>query len=103
MNTQRLFDAGRRSLAPLSYAVCLMVLIGAVILTSALNLTVLSWLLRNSFPAVVIAIDGEVGKGSARSIPGLDLFNALQNCQDCLESFGGHSMAAGLSIRSNKL
>jgi len=54
-------------------------------------------------PAVVIAIDGEIGKGSARSIPGLDLFNALQNCQHCLESFGGHSMAAGLSIRAEKL
>lgn len=54
-------------------------------------------------PAVVIAIDGEIGKGSARSIPGLDLFNALQSCRDCLESFGGHSMAAGLSIRTEKL
>jgi single-stranded-DNA-specific exonuclease len=54
-------------------------------------------------PTVVIAIDGEIGKGSARSIPGLDLFNALQNCQDCLESFGGHSMAAGLSIKTKKL
>ena len=54
-------------------------------------------------PAVVIAIDGEIGKGSARSIPGLDLFNALQICQDYLESFGGHSMAAGLSIRIKKL
>jgi single-stranded-DNA-specific exonuclease len=54
-------------------------------------------------PAVVIAIDGEIGKGSARSIPGLNLFNALQNCQDYLEGFGGHSMAAGLSIRTKKL
>ena len=54
-------------------------------------------------PAVVIAIDGEIGKGSARSIPGLDLFRALQHCQDYLESFGGHSMAAGLSIRTKKL
>jgi len=54
-------------------------------------------------PAVVIAIDGEIGKGSARSIPGLNLFNALQDCQHCLENFGGHSMAAGLTIRAKKL
>ena len=54
-------------------------------------------------PAVVIAIDGEIGKGSARSIPGLNLFKALQNCQDYLESFGGHSMAAGLSIKTKNM
>jgi single-stranded-DNA-specific exonuclease len=54
-------------------------------------------------PAVVIAIDDEIGKGSARSIPGLDLFNALQDCQHCLENFGGHSMAAGLTIKTKKL
>ena len=54
-------------------------------------------------PAVVIAIEGEIGKGSARSIPGLDLYKALKRCEDCLESFGGHSMAAGLSVKTKKL
>ena len=54
-------------------------------------------------PAALVAMKGNLGKGSARSIPGLDLFSALQSCQHCLEDFGGHSMAAGLTIRSDKL
>ena len=54
-------------------------------------------------PAALVALKGNLGKGSARSIPGLDLFSALQSCQHCLEDFGGHSMAAGLTIRSDKL
>jgi len=54
-------------------------------------------------PAVLIAVRDEVGKGSARSIPGLDLFKALQACKHCLQDFGGHSMAAGLTIPAQKL
>ncbi len=54
-------------------------------------------------PVVLIAVKDEIGKGSARSIPGLDLFKALQTCQHCLEDFGGHSMAAGLTIRTQNL
>jgi single-stranded-DNA-specific exonuclease len=54
-------------------------------------------------PAILIAVEGERGKGSARSIPGLDLYKALQACRHCLEDFGGHAMAAGLSIKAEKL
>ncbi|MDH3877606.1 MAG: DHHA1 domain-containing protein, partial [Desulfobacterales bacterium] len=43
------------------------------------------------------------GKGSARSIPGLDLYKALEACRHCLEDFGGHSMAAGLTIKAENL
>ena len=55
-------------------------------------------------PVVIIAIDGEVGHGSARSIPGFHLHNALLKCQEhstdrkLLISFGGHAQAAGLRI-----
>ncbi|MBW2479013.1 MAG: hypothetical protein JRF38_03395 [Deltaproteobacteria bacterium] len=54
-------------------------------------------------PTVLIAMKGELGKGSARSIPGLNLYKALEACRDCLEDFGGHSMAAGLTIRAEHL
>lgn len=54
-------------------------------------------------PVVLVAIKGELGKGSARSVPGIDLFKALQACQHCLEDFGGHSMAAGLTIKAENL
>jgi single-stranded-DNA-specific exonuclease len=55
-------------------------------------------------PVILIAVppaaEGSVGKGSARSIPGLDLYKALTACAHCLESFGGHSQAAGLQIKA---
>jgi single-stranded-DNA-specific exonuclease len=54
-------------------------------------------------PAILIAVTGELGKGSARSIPGLDLYKALEVCGHCLVDFGGHSMAAGLTIKAEKL
>lgn len=49
-------------------------------------------------PSVVIALDGEKGKGSGRSIKGFHLFNALDACKELFVEFGGHEQAAGLSI-----
>ena len=54
-------------------------------------------------PAVVIAMDGERGKGSGRSIKGFHLFQAFQHCEANLEQFGGHELAAGLTIHRNQL
>jgi single-stranded-DNA-specific exonuclease len=54
-------------------------------------------------PVVLITVTEELGKGSARSIPGLDLYKALQACRHCLEDFGGHAMAAGLTIKTENL
>ncbi|MGG2952840.1 single-stranded-DNA-specific exonuclease RecJ [Geobacillus stearothermophilus] len=51
-------------------------------------------------PAVVLSIDREKGiaKGSARSIHGFDLFASLSQCRDLLPHFGGHPMAAGMTL-----
>lgn len=50
-------------------------------------------------PAIVIGFDENgVGKGSGRSIEGLNLVDALTRCAATLEKFGGHEMAAGLSL-----
>jgi single-stranded-DNA-specific exonuclease len=55
-------------------------------------------------PTVLIAAEeGGVGRGSGRSIAGLNLYEALAACRDCLERFGGHRMAAGLSIRLDRV
>ena len=55
-------------------------------------------------PAIVIGTDESgMGKGSGRSIEGLNLVKALDNCADHLEKFGGHEMAAGLTIREGKI
>ncbi|MCR4439339.1 MAG: single-stranded-DNA-specific exonuclease RecJ [bacterium] len=49
-------------------------------------------------PTVMVTLDGEVGKGSARSIPGFDIYAALKQCEDLLIEFGGHKYAAGLTV-----
>ncbi|HKK00539.1 MAG TPA: single-stranded-DNA-specific exonuclease RecJ [Desulfuromonadales bacterium] len=52
-------------------------------------------------PTVLIALDGEgQGKGSARSVAGFHLYDALEHCREHLEGFGGHAFAAGLSLSS---
>ena len=55
-----------------------------------------------SRPAIIISFDEDgIGKGSARSIPNLDLYEALSNASQFLEGFGGHPMAAGLTVRED--
>ncbi len=50
-------------------------------------------------PSVLICFEENEGKGSGRSIPGFDLFEALSHCQTYLDKFGGHSMAVGVSVK----
>jgi len=51
-------------------------------------------------PAIVIGFDDNgIGKGSGRSIEGLNLIEALNRCADSLDKYGGHEMAAGLAVR----
>jgi len=54
-------------------------------------------------PTFLIALDGEKGRGSGRSIPGFHLFDALKACEMYLEQFGGHKAAAGLQIRAENV
>lgn len=55
-------------------------------------------------PAIVIALkEGGMGKGSGRSIKGFNLYEAMASAKDCLEVFGGHEQAAGLSIREDQV
>ena len=55
-------------------------------------------------PAIVIGFDEcGIGKGSGRSIEGLNLVQALTRCADKLEKYGGHEMAAGLTIHENEV
>jgi single-stranded-DNA-specific exonuclease len=59
---------------------------------------------RYHCPAVVVAVnESGIGRGSARSVPGFDLYHALVRCRDVLEGFGGHPCAAGLTIRESRL
>lgn len=53
---------------------------------------------RHCRPTIMIALDGERGSGSGRSIPGFDLLAGLDACAELLERHGGHRAAAGLTI-----
>lgn len=51
-------------------------------------------------PSILLSFEKDgIGKGSGRSIPGFDLHDALMRCNDCIEKFGGHSMAIGITIK----
>lgn len=54
-------------------------------------------------PVLLVALDGETGKGSARSIPGFHMYQALEKCRDKLTGYGGHALAAGFSLPSKEL
>ncbi len=54
-------------------------------------------------PTFLIALDGDEGRGSGRSIPGFDLHEALSDCSEHLVRWGGHQYAAGLTVRRDRL
>jgi single-stranded-DNA-specific exonuclease len=54
-------------------------------------------------PAVLVALDGDRGRGSGRSLPGLDLNAVLTECADLLDAHGGHAYAAGLTVHRSRL
>lgn len=56
-----------------------------------------------NLPSILISFDGNVSKGSGRSIKGLNLVDALGYCSDLLIKYGGHELAAGLSIERDNL
>lgn len=54
-------------------------------------------------PTLLIALEGEIGKGSARSIPQVEVCEALRQAKQCLSSFGGHAMAAGVQLDRDRV
>ncbi len=50
-------------------------------------------------PAVVLTRTDDLATGSARSVSGFDVYKAIEHCRDLLENFGGHTYAAGLSMK----
>ena len=54
-------------------------------------------------PCILISYSNGIGKGSGRSIPGFNLFDALSACENYLTDFGGHAVAAGLNINMSDI
>ena len=58
---------------------------------------------RYQEPVILISTEGEKGEGSCRSVSGFDLFAALLASEDCLERFGGHQLAAGITLSVSEI
>ncbi|MBP1641240.1 MAG: exonuclease RecJ [Bacteroidetes bacterium] len=54
-------------------------------------------------PAIVLTKSNGLATGSARSVPGFDIYKAIETCRDLLENFGGHTYAAGLSLKEENV
>lgn len=54
-------------------------------------------------PTIMISFEDDVGKGSARSVSGFDIYLALKQCEDLLIGYGGHKYAAGLTIERHNI
>jgi len=54
-------------------------------------------------PAIVLTLSNGFITGSARSVTGFDIYKAIEACKDLLENFGGHTYAAGLTLREENL
>ncbi len=54
-------------------------------------------------PVIILSIDGDMASGSARSIDGFSIYDALSSVSDIFTKFGGHTMAAGMSLDKNRI
>jgi single-stranded-DNA-specific exonuclease len=54
-------------------------------------------------PCIVLTNSNGLASGSARSVPGFDIYKAIDSCRDLLENFGGHMYAAGLSLKEENI
>lgn len=54
-------------------------------------------------PSIVLTNSNGFASGSARSVPGFDIYKAIESCKDLLENFGGHMYAAGLSMKEENI
>jgi single-stranded-DNA-specific exonuclease len=58
---------------------------------------------RYHLPAVLVALEGDRGRGSARGVPGMHLFDTFSKMAPTFQKFGGHAVAAGFSISAEKI
>ena len=58
---------------------------------------------KYNLPSILISIEDGIGKGSGRSINGLNISDALESCKDLLEKYGGHDLAAGLTVKAENI
>ena len=57
---------------------------------------------RYAKPVILVAENDNLARGSGRSLPGINMFTLLQECADLLEAYGGHAMAVGMTIATDR-
>jgi single-stranded-DNA-specific exonuclease len=82
---------------------CGVVLASATFHRGVVGITAAKVVERFGVPAIVVALEGEHGHGSARAPAGYPLYSAIAGCSDALIRFGGHDAAAGLTLAETKL
>jgi single-stranded-DNA-specific exonuclease len=99
-----LLEAAQRVEAELDYPACCSILLWSEKWHPGVIGIVASRLVeRFQRPTVLVALDGDRGRGSGRSLPGLDLTRLLDGCGDLLLAHGGHAFAAGLTVARENL
>jgi len=58
---------------------------------------------RYRFPTIIISLEDGIGKGSCRSFGSFNIYRVLCSCEDILENFGGHEMAAGVTVKEENI
>ena len=58
---------------------------------------------RIGLPTILLVVEGDTARGSARSIPSFNIFDALERCADLLDRWGGHAAAAGLTLKASNV
>lgn len=58
---------------------------------------------RYALPCVVVSVSNGIGRGSARSVKGFNMFAAVGECAELLEEFGGHELAAGFTVKEENI
>lgn len=71
--------------------------------SGVIGLTASKLVEKYNLPTIILSVDGEFARGSCRSIPALHMKNALDSMAEIFEQYGGHSQAAGLSIKTEKI
>jgi single-stranded-DNA-specific exonuclease len=104
LDTDALAEAATRVETELNYPDCASILLWSDHWHAGVIGIVASRLVdRFRRPTLLVKMTGEVGRGSGRSLPALDLNRVLSDCGDLLEGWGGHAVAAGITVRREQL
>jgi single-stranded-DNA-specific exonuclease len=96
-------ERARSSLTPAERAAPALVLAGQGWHAGVVGIAASRMVERHFRPTILLSVDGRRAKGSARSIPGFDLVEALDACSGHLGRYGGHRAAAGLELDAERL